>query len=93
MAQKDKPTDPSILFVKPGAISADDKAELKSVGIIVVEIDDPGSVKFIRAGVEIASSDLLGIAMRAMKDENTTAGAPMARTIFGRLLVEQLAGK
>ena len=91
MTQKDKPTDPSILFVKPGAISAEDKAELKSVGIIVIEIDDPGSVKFIRAGVEIASSDLLGIAMRAMKDE--TAGGASARSIFGRLLTEQLASK
>lgn len=34
-------TDPTILFVKPNAISAKDKAALRKAGVIVVEVENP----------------------------------------------------
>lgn len=59
-------TDPTILFVKPKAISNADKKALKSAGVIVVEVEDPQAVKFVRAGTELSASALLLCAMEAM---------------------------
>jgi hypothetical protein len=61
-------TDPTILFVKPQSISDEDRAALREAGVIVVEIDDPASAKFVRAGYEIDSSSMLAAAMKAMLD-------------------------
>lgn len=58
--------DPSILFVKPKAISNADKKSLTAAGIVVVEVEDPQAVKFVRAATEISHSALLVAAMDAM---------------------------
>lgn len=65
-------SEPTILFVKPAAISAPDKDALKSAGIIVIEIDDPASAKFVRAGPELTGGELLRAACEAIY--NTPAG-------------------
>lgn len=59
-------SDPSILFVKPKTISTKDKKVLQGAGVIVVEIDDPASVKFVRAGTELDSSEMLMAACQAI---------------------------
>lgn len=59
--------DPAILFVKPKAITAKDKKALQGAGVIVVEVDDPQSVKLTRAHAEIEGSDLLMAAVEAIK--------------------------
>lgn len=48
-----------ILFVKPGALKATDKARLSKAGIVCIEIDNPQGVKFVRAGTEISSTAML----------------------------------
>lgn len=60
--------EPTIMFVKPGAVSADDRATLLEAGIIVVQIDDPQAVKLVRAGVEVEAGALLNAAARAIKE-------------------------
>lgn len=80
-------TDPSILFIKPGAILAEDKAALKEAGVIVVETDDPASIKLIRAGMELSHSDLLGCAGTALlrsQDAMTAFGKAVATAIGAR---------
>ncbi len=64
MARK---TDPTIMFVKPSAISADDKSTLRDAGVIVIEIDDPQSAKLVRAGVELDVGTLLNCAASAIQ--------------------------
>jgi hypothetical protein len=61
-------SDPAVLFVRPKAISARDKKTLSSSGVIVVEIDDPTAVKFVRANAEITSTEMLRSALMAIAE-------------------------
>lgn len=61
-------SDPSILFVKPKAISASDKRALKSAGIIVIEIENVADAKFIRAHAEIEGTRMLELACATIKN-------------------------
>ena len=76
--------DPCILFVKPNTISAADKEVLCAAGVIVVDIDDPSSVKFVRAGMEISGSQMLQCAARALKHSRA------ATEEFGKLVAAYL---
>lgn len=79
--------DPPILFIKPGAISDDDKAELKSRGVIVIEVDDPAAVKLIRATPELPSSELLALAGKAI------GVSEFSEKAFGAAVANALAKK
>lgn len=61
-------TDPAILFVKPGTIKGDDKDRLAAAGVVVVEVDDPQSVKLVRAHAELPQSALLEAAALAINE-------------------------
>ena len=74
--------DPSILFVKPKAISLRDKKALKEAGVIVIEIDDPDSARLVKAGVEIEGGALLRAAADAIMNASITTGTP--RELFGK---------
>lgn len=82
--------DPSILFVKPAAISDKDKRALKSAGVIVVEIDDPQNAKFVRAGVELEGGAILHAAARAIAD---TGYGNDVKAAFGRAVCEAIKQK
>jgi hypothetical protein len=56
---EDDVTDPTILFVKPKAISTNDKKALQAAGVIVVEVDDVANVKLVKANAELSGSALL----------------------------------
>jgi hypothetical protein len=77
-------TDPAILFVKPDAISVDDKATLKAAGVLVVEIDDPASAKFTRAAAEVESTEMLRVAAKAIRSSE------IATKEFGELMCKLL---
>lgn len=62
-----KKPEPTIMFVKPGAISADDKATLHGAGVLVIEIDDPQAAKLVRAGVELDAGAMLDAAAKAVR--------------------------
>lgn len=72
-------SDPSILFVKPKAISRADKKLLQTSGIVVVEIDDPANAKFIRAGAEISAGQMLAIACETIAN----VSGSISRDAFG----------
>lgn len=76
--------DPAILFVKPDAISAVDKATLQAAGVLVVEIDDPANAKFIRAAAEVESTEMLRIAAKAIH------ASEIATKEFGELMCKLL---
>lgn len=61
-------SEPTILFVKPGAISAADKTALHDAGVVVVEIENPQDVKLARAGFELPASGMLAAALAAMSE-------------------------
>lgn len=82
MSPKRTPAEPSVLFVKPQSISADDKASLASAGIIVVEIDDPSSVKLVRAHSEISGSDMMMAALRAVNGYDGGVRSALVRELM-----------
>lgn len=61
--------DPVILFVKPGAISSEDKAALQGASVIVIEIDDVANAKLVRANSELSAGALLRAACSAIKKD------------------------
>jgi hypothetical protein len=83
--------DPSILFVKPKAISTKDKEALHDAGVIVVEVDDPSAVKLVRPVAEIEGGEILRAAARAIATAGTLAGT--AREIFAKELCEAIQAK
>jgi dihydroxyacid dehydratase/phosphogluconate dehydratase len=65
-------SEPSILFVRPKAISQRDKKLLREAGILIVEIDDPKNAKFIRAHSELTGSEMLKAALWAINQGGST---------------------
>lgn len=79
--------DTAILFVKPRAISAKDKKALQGSGVFVVEIDNPDNAKFVRANAELSTTEMLTVAMTAMKNSSSALDA------FGRAINAALLAK
>ena len=63
-------SEPSILVVHPKSIAPKDKRALKDAGIIVIEADDPASVRFLKPNAELDGSELLLCAMRAIASQS-----------------------
>lgn len=74
-----------MLFVKPQSIQPDDKQRLEEAGVIVVEVDDPSSIKLMRAGAELPGSMLLKLAGIAIGQSES------AEKKFGALVAKALA--
>jgi len=86
-------TDPTILFVKPGAISSDDKTALSGAGVIVVEIENPQDVKFVRAGAELSSTELLSAAASAIAIGTTLNSGNEIKRAFASYVCAAIAAK
>lgn len=82
-------SDPCVFVVKPRAISLKDKSALRKAGVIVVETDDPSSVRFIRPLAEISSTEMLRCAMKAIDDH----GCDGHKKNFVKLLTEIVLSK
>lgn len=57
----------SIVAVRPKAISAKDKKTLATAGIVVIEMDEPETLRFLKPNAELDGNDLLLAALGAMK--------------------------
>lgn len=81
--------EPSVLFVKPQAIKSADKKLLSAAGVIVVEIDDPSAVRFVKA--ESIAPDLpYGVLLRCAA-EVIKSSAQVTRDHFGSLVCTAIA--
>lgn len=59
--------EPSILVLHPGQIKAAVRKALAAAGVLVIEVDDPASVRFMRPNAELSSTEMLVAALRAIK--------------------------
>lgn len=82
-------TDPAILFVKPGAISARDKKTLQKAGVLIIEIENPADAKFTRAHAELSSTEMLLAAAKAIYQSNMA----LPRELFGKMICEAITAK
>lgn len=76
-------SDPVIMFVKPGAVSADDLGRLWQVGVCVVQVESPADVKMMRAGVEISTSEMLSCAAKALAKADMQTKVTFAEAVCG----------
>jgi hypothetical protein len=63
--------EPTLLVVKPGSVSKADKAKLSAAGVIVLEQDDPTSLRLLKPACELTAHDLLLAAMRGVAKDST----------------------
>lgn len=75
-------TDPAILFVKPGAVSAADKTALHDAGVVVVEVENPHDVKLVRASATIAGDAMFSALLGAVVEEGEYENYGKLRTRF-----------
>ncbi len=68
----------ALLPVKPGTMSADDKATLREVGVVVVEHEEPETLRLLTPTAELGTSDLLGAAMFALVDSGHASTSTLA---------------
>lgn len=57
---------PLILPIKPNSLSKADKAALQKAGVIVIEHENPESIRLLKPNSELSASDLLIAAMRGV---------------------------
>lgn len=74
--------EPSVLFVKPGAIKPNDKGRLFKAGVIVVEVDDPTAINWVRPSnvvpvEELSHGELLFALAKASLDSGYTSKVGM----------------
>ena len=82
-------SDPVILFVKPKAISAEDKKALQRARVIVVEIANVADAKLIRANTELPSTSLLRCAASAI----AKAQYEEVRQLFAKAVCAAIAAR
>lgn len=58
--------EPTLLPVKPGTLSPEDKNALRNAGIIVIEHENPAELKLMKPTAEIDGSEILRCAMKAL---------------------------
>ena len=83
-------SDPAILFIKPKAITAKDKKALQTIGVVVVEVEDPHAVNFVRPHADLNGSELLACAAEAMS-KNTWSDE--SKKYFGGAICKAILAK
>lgn len=82
----------SFMPVRPGTISESDKISLREAGVIVIEHEDPASIRIIRPGADIEAGEMLCAAMKALKSQKGTT-ADKQREIFSLAVADIIIGK
>jgi len=87
-------TDACILPVKPGVVSKADRARLSRVGVVVIEVDEPESIRLIAPHADVSRSDMLMAAMKAMMGASSgPERAAFAVNLYERMLKSEQDGR
>ena len=77
----------SIVAVRPKAISVKDKKVLAAAGVIVVEMDEPETLRFLKPNAELDGSDMLLVALEAMqKHSDNLINAEFVRLLHATMV-------
>lgn len=85
----------ALLPVKPGTMSAEDKATLREAGVVVVEHEEPETLRLLTPTAEIGTTDMLRAAMFALVDSGNASTAARAdfTTFIAKLVRENHTAK
>ena len=90
MTEDEAKTNPAILFIKPRAISQKDKKSLQVAGVVVIEVEDPQAVNFVRPRADLSGSELLACAAEAMTHN---AWSEESKKQFGAAICKAILAK
>jgi hypothetical protein len=79
-------SEPTLLVTKLGQLDDADRAMLREAGIIVLEVQRPEEVRFIRPHAELGTSDLLRAAMVAIKAASFSTQSDFAEAVAKAIL-------
>lgn len=82
-------TEPILLPVKKGSVSANDVARLRKAGVLVFFHDNPSDIRLLRPSCEVDGGALLKCAMKALTDKHCAA-ASSQRELFAELVSQML---
>ena len=79
-------SDIPIIIVRTGAITAASKRKIEKAGVVVIESDDPSSIRYITAQQELSGGDMLIAAMRALRRvDNMYANSTLLKELLAAL--------
>ncbi len=80
--------EPTLLPVKPGSLSADDKAALRDAGVIVIEHENPQELRLLRPSADVDAGTMFACAMEALCGPSSDSAV---RSAFTRALGAHVA--
>lgn len=83
-------SDVAVLALKPGQLDAVDRRALRNAGIVVIEVDNPEAVRFMRPAAEISSTEMLAIALRAIKNSGSFAAQYLGEELVKAVLAKPI---
>lgn len=83
----------SILAVKPGQLREEDRAALREIGVVVVEVSDPADIRFLRPAAELSSSEMLGAALTAITRQGGTVMSYLGEEIAQAVLAKSVGSE
>lgn len=82
-----------IIAVKPNSLSSKDKEKLTKKGYIVIEMEDPDSLRIIEPEAPIEVHDYYMAALQALNLGTSSDCARFVSNLYERLKKKELAGK
>lgn len=79
----------AIILCKPGAINKKKQAELKEIGYVVIESDNPSDILVLDETPSLDGNILLSAALEALNHGNDSTG----RLEFGNLIRKKMLSK
>jgi hypothetical protein len=67
--------DIALLPIKPGTMSAEDKAMLREAGVVVVEHEESHTLRLLTPTAELGGGDLFACAMHALAGPSNSASS------------------
>jgi len=87
--------EPMIMPVRPGTLDAYDKRELRKIGVVVIEHENPEELRLLKPMAEVSGGAMLVAAVRALTQPGgnyvTSAQTQFAREVAAAVL-KQHAG-
>jgi hypothetical protein len=74
-----------IIAVKPNSVTPKDKEKLTKKGYVVIEMDDPDSIRIIEPEVPIEVYDYFMAALKALDDASNLDCAHFVQNLYDRL--------
>jgi ATP phosphoribosyltransferase regulatory subunit HisZ len=95
LTAKEKTMEIALLPIKPGTMSAKDKATLREAGVVVVEHEKPETLRLLTPTAEIGTMDMLRAAMFALVDSGNASTSARAdfTTMVARMVKERHTAK